>query len=52
LQPALLIAQLAVNEADKFLKTGTTGQPERQIIPCDLVVKTNVNHFANFARIQ
>ena len=52
LQPALLIAQLAVDEADKFLKTGTTGQPERQIIPCDLVVKSNVNDFANFARIQ
>jgi erythritol transport system substrate-binding protein len=52
LQPAPLIAMLAVDEADKFLKTGTTGQPERQIIPCELVVKANANNFANFARIR
>ena len=52
LQPATLIAQLAVNEADQFLKTGTTGKPERQIIPCELVVKANVNDFANFAKIR
>jgi len=52
LQPAFLIARLAVDEADKFLKIGTTGQPERQIIPCELVVKTNANDFADFARIR
>ena len=52
LQPAHLIARLAVDEADRFLHTGSTGQPERQIIPCDLVTKANVDEFANFEKIR
>jgi erythritol transport system substrate-binding protein len=52
LQPALLIARLAVDEADRFLRTATTGKPERQIIPCDLVTRANVAGFANFEKIR
>ncbi len=52
LQPALLIARRAVDEVDRFLKTGSTGEPERQIIPCDLVTRTNVDDFANFAKVR
>lgn len=52
LQPALLIAYSAVDELDRFLKTGSTGQPERQIIPCDLVTRANVNDFSNFAKVR
>jgi erythritol transport system substrate-binding protein len=48
LQPAVLIARLAVEEADKLLKTGTTGKPERQIIPCELVTKMNAGEYVNF----
>jgi erythritol transport system substrate-binding protein len=51
LQPAALISQMAVNEADKFLRTGSTGQPELQIIPCDLVTKANADHYKDFARL-
>jgi erythritol transport system substrate-binding protein len=52
LQPALLIAHRAVDEANRFLKTGTTGEPERQSIPCDLVTRSNVDDFANFEKIR
>jgi erythritol transport system substrate-binding protein len=52
LQPALVIARLAVDQADRFLKTGGTGQPERQVIPCDLVTKANADDFADFEKIR
>lgn len=51
LQPAVLISQMAVEEADRFLKTGSTGKPEMQIIPCDLVTKTNAANYSGFERI-
>ena len=50
LQPAVAIARLAVQEADQFLRTGSTGQPERQIIPCELVTRKNVNEFGVFEK--
>jgi erythritol transport system substrate-binding protein len=52
LQPAVYIARLAVDEADSFLKTGSTGQPERQIVPCDLVTQQNTANYANFERLR
>ena len=52
LQPAVYIAKLAVDEADRFLKTGTTGQAERQIIPCDLVTRENANDYGNFEKTK
>jgi len=52
LQPALLIAYRAVDELNRFLRTGSTGEPELQIIPCDLVTHANVDDFVNFAKIR
>lgn len=52
LQPAVRIARLAVDEADKFLRTGSTGKPERQIILCDLVTRSNANDFHNFEKVR
>jgi erythritol transport system substrate-binding protein len=52
LQPAVLISRLAVDEADRFLHTGSTGKPERQIIPCDLVTLQNANQFGEFERLR
>ena len=49
-QPAVKIARLAVDEADLFLKGGSTGKPERQIIPCELVTKENVDQYSGFER--
>jgi erythritol transport system substrate-binding protein len=52
LQPAVFIAQLAVEEADRYLRTGSTGKPEEQIIPCDLVTKSNADDYRNFEKIR
>ncbi|MPY50350.1 D-ribose ABC transporter substrate-binding protein [Streptomyces acidicola] len=50
LQPAALGAERAVEQADKFIKTGKTGQPEKQAIDCELVTKENAAEFGVFAR--
>ena len=50
LQPAVLIARLAVDEADQFLKTGSTGKPERQMIPCDLVTKDECRRVSRISK--
>ncbi len=52
LQPAALISKMAVDQADQFLRTGSTGKPEKQIIPCDLVTKENAADFVNFEKIR
>ena len=52
LQPAVLISRLAVDEADRYLKTGSTGQPELQIIPCELVTKSNAGNYRNFEKVR
>ncbi|GLZ11572.1 D-ribose ABC transporter substrate-binding protein [Actinomadura sp. NBRC 104425] len=51
LQPAALGAQRAVEQADKYIKTGSTGQPEKQSIDCELVDKSNADQFGLFARL-
>ncbi len=48
LQPAAQIAKTAVDQADKFIKTGSTGQPERQLINCELVNAKNADQFGVF----
>jgi erythritol transport system substrate-binding protein len=52
LQPAVLIARLAMDEADQMIKTGSTGKPEIQVIPCELVTKANADEYQNFERIS
>jgi erythritol transport system substrate-binding protein len=52
LQPAVLISRLAVDEANTFLTTGSTGKPERQIIPCDLVTAANAADYSNFEKVR
>jgi erythritol transport system substrate-binding protein len=52
LQPAVLISRLAVDEADRYLKTGSTGKAEKQVIPCDLVTKTNADDYRDFEKIR
>lgn len=51
LQPAALIAEMAVEQADKLITTGETGQPEKQSIDCELVTKENADEFGVFARL-
>jgi erythritol transport system substrate-binding protein len=52
LQPAVFIARMAVDEADLFLRTGSTGRPEKQVIACDLVTKLNADNYRDFERIR
>jgi erythritol transport system substrate-binding protein len=49
LQPAYKQAQMAVDEADKFLKTKSTGQPEKQLMDCVLITKDNASKLETFA---
>jgi erythritol transport system substrate-binding protein len=51
LQPAALGAQEAVEQADKFIKSGKTGQPEKQSIDCELVTRENADQFGVFAKL-
>ena len=48
LQQFAVIAQTAVEEADKYLKEGTTGQEERQLIPCIAITKDNADKLKGF----
>jgi len=52
LQPAVYIARMAVEQADRFLKSGSTGKPERQIVPCDLVVRGNADDYGDFEKVR
>lgn len=51
LQPAVTLAVAAVNEADLYVRTHATGEPEQQIISCLLVTRENVGEFSGFQRI-
>ncbi|MCV2394208.1 D-ribose ABC transporter substrate-binding protein [Actinotalea sp. M2MS4P-6] len=49
LQPAVQIAQMAVEQADQFIRTGSTGADEKQSIDCILIDKSNVDRYTLFA---
>lgn len=49
LQPAARIAEMAVEQADKYIKTGSTGLPEKQLVDCILITKDNASKLNNFA---
>jgi erythritol transport system substrate-binding protein len=49
LQPAYQQAQLAVDQADKYLKTKATGQPEKQLMDCTLINKDNASKLETFS---
>ncbi len=49
LQPAVQIATMAVEQADQYIRTGSTGQPEKQSIDCILIDETNADKYTVFA---
>lgn len=49
LQPAYRQAQLAVEQADQYLTTGSTGQDEKQLMDCVLIDETNADKLETFA---
>jgi erythritol transport system substrate-binding protein len=49
LQPAVLISQLAVQQADAFITTGETGEDEKQSIDCVVINSDNAGSYTLFA---
>lgn len=49
LQPAVLISQLAVQQADRFITTGETGEDEKQSIDCIVINADNAGSYTLFA---
>ena len=49
MQPAALIAEMAVRQADQYLKTGSTGKSEKQLIDCIIITKDNAKKLNNFS---
>lgn len=49
LQPAYRQAQIAVEQADQYLKTGSTGQDEKQLMDCVLINGSNAGSLETFA---
>ena len=48
LQPAYRQAQMAIEQADQYLKTKSTGQPEKQLMDCVLITKDNAPKLETF----
>jgi erythritol transport system substrate-binding protein len=49
LQPASQISQMAVDQADQYIKSGKAGQPEKQSVDCVLVTPDNAAKVSNFS---
>jgi len=49
LQPAVQISEMAVEQADEFIKNGKASQPEKQSIDCQLINKDNADKYTLFA---
>lgn len=48
LQQAALIAEMAVQQADEYLKNGTTGLEEKQLVDCVAITKENADKLDKF----
>jgi erythritol transport system substrate-binding protein len=52
LQPAAQLARMAVDQADAYIRTGTSDLPEKQAVDCELVTPENADQFGVFARLN
>lgn len=48
LQQCALMAEMAVQQADEYLKNGTTGLDEKQLVDCIAITKDNVGNLHTF----
>jgi len=48
MQPAYQISQMAVEQADQYIKTGKTGVDEKQLVDCVLITKENASKLSGF----
>lgn len=49
LQPVARFSKEAVIEADRYLKTGSTGEPEKKQLDCILITPANVGEYADWS---
>lgn len=49
MQPAVQISEMAVEQADKYIRTGSTGLPEKQSVDCILINAANADKYTLFA---
>ena len=49
LQPAYRIAQIAVEQADAYIKNGSASEPEKQLMDCVLINADNASKLETFA---
>lgn len=49
MQPIKRFSQLAVIEANRYLKTGSTGKPELQQLPCTLITPPTLHCYTHWA---
>lgn len=49
LQPIAQFSTEAVDQADAYLKNGSTGKPEKQELDCTLITPQNVSRYTNWA---
>lgn len=52
LQPAVQIAEMAVEQADEYIRTGETGVEEKQSVDCVLITAENVDRYTLFAMAE
>jgi erythritol transport system substrate-binding protein len=52
LQRAYANAQLGVEQLDRYLKTGSTGQPEKQLIECSVITSDNARKLETYNLAQ
>jgi erythritol transport system substrate-binding protein len=48
LQQAFLISQMSVEQADNYLKNGSTGLDEKQLVDCVVIDKSNTDKLSSF----
>jgi erythritol transport system substrate-binding protein len=49
LQPVVRLSEMAVEQADHYIKTGKADQPEKQTIDCVLINADNVDNYSAFS---
>ena len=49
LQPVVHLSEMAVEQADHYIKTGKADQPEKQTIDCVLINADNVKNYSAFS---
>ena len=46
------IAEMAVIQADAYLRTGSTGQPEHQVVDCELITAENADKYRTWRLVE